>query len=105
MTADERPFGFELYEELKSHSQGGVITTTLLYADIQRLKAADRAQTVEIFGGSDSETMRRIQEGSAQEVVGYLVEVAEKAHSGESILDVVGYFGESLLLGLLSGGQ
>ena len=59
MADEETTFGQALYDELKR--LGGGVTSNLKYADIQRLKAADREAVVDLFRGSGYAVIQRIK--------------------------------------------
>ena len=79
MSEDTRSFGRALYDELKRLGYGSIVTERLNYAQVQRLKAADRPEVIRLFRGSDYEAIQRIKEDSAADLASYLVERAREA--------------------------
>ena len=77
MADEETTFGQALYDELKR--LGGGVTSNLKYADIQRLKAADREAVVDLFRGSGYAVIQRIKEDTPEQVADYLTRQALQA--------------------------
>lgn len=70
-------YGARLYEALKRVGQGTAVTSRMRYADVQRLKAADRAETARLFRGSSYALIQSIKRDAPAEVAALLVGEAE----------------------------
>ena len=79
-------FGAELYEALKRLGLGGMVTSRFNYEAIQRLKAADRAGTAELFRGSAYVLIQRIKTGTPDEVATMLAIQAQVQARNAAIL-------------------
>jgi hypothetical protein len=77
-------FGQGVYSELRRLAGFNELTSRLDYTGIQRLKAADRAGTAQLFAAGGPELIRLIEEAEPADVAEYLVREAERAgHAAE----------------------
>lgn len=81
MTADEA-FGLRTWRALKERDSQGLITSRLPYATVQKLKAADRFETIALLGRPDYEALQRLKAASPEELVELYLKAAEAAARG-----------------------
>src|SRR5687768_2752843 len=74
MTVAHEAYGGRLCEALKELSRFDLITRKLNYDAIQRLKTADRAETVKLFRGSCYEFLQLIKTKEPAEVAAQLIQ-------------------------------
>lgn len=95
MTAPTDPFGLRLYEAFKSTGLLVLLTRRMNYADIQRLKQADRAEAVRLFRGSEYDLLQRLKEDSPEQVAHHLGELTRR--QGEAAAAAVVFAGIALM--------
>jgi len=78
VTPDE-PFGLLVYRALKRHPDGNLVTMNLMYADIQKLKVADRAATLELFPKPSFAEVQTLKTAPPEQVVELYVGLAKEA--------------------------
>ena len=81
MTASPQPFGLRLYEEMKRQGTHVLITGWMKYADVQKLKAADREGVVKMFRGSGYALVQRLKQDEPEEVARLLIAQAERGQN------------------------
>ena len=99
MPEEARPFGLLLYEELKRLGRGALVTGSMKYDGIQRLKGADRAETLQLFHGSNYAATQRIKNDSPEDLAAYMNEQAEEAERQAADVEVWLFVGASLFGG------
>jgi succinate dehydrogenase flavin-adding protein (antitoxin of CptAB toxin-antitoxin module) len=73
---DTEPYGARLYAELKRLD---VVVSKFNYETIERLKQANRDETVRLFRASDDDVLQQIRTREPEEVVQYVVEKVNRA--------------------------
>ena len=69
------PYGARLYTELKKLD---VVVSRFNYATIERLKQANRSETIRLFRASDDDVLQQLRTREPEEVVRYVVEKANR---------------------------
>lgn len=73
---DAEPYGARLYAELKRLD---IVVSKFDYETIERLKQANRDETVRLFRASDDDVLQQTRTCEPKEVVQYVVEKAKRA--------------------------
>ena len=92
MSQDAETFGLTLYEQLRRLHRGSIVTQRMKFADVQRLKSADRSETLRLFHGSSYETIQHIKQDSPHALAAYLVKQAEEAERQNRELSTIFMF-------------
>jgi hypothetical protein len=74
MSTQMEPFGSRLLVELKATDQFDFITSKMNYDAIQKLKRADREETVKLFLGSSYDVLQVIKTKEPAEIAVYLAQ-------------------------------
>lgn len=72
MSPETEPFGNRLLAELKAAQQFDFVIRKLNYDAIQKLKRADREETVKLFLGSSYDVLQVIKSKEPAEIAVYL---------------------------------
>ena len=86
----EKPFGHRLYDELREQGLHAFLTSRLNYADIQRLKAADRTEVVKMFRGSSYAWIQRLKEDEPGELARFLSVEHARAQAAAAAIVILG---------------
>ncbi|MHC4875329.1 MAG: hypothetical protein ACYTGL_02450 [Planctomycetota bacterium] len=89
---DERPFGLQLYDGLRESGHLEVLTAQLNYADIQRLKKADREDVIKLFRGYPYAFLQRLKNDSPEELAKLITLEAEAAAAAHNDIDLFPLF-------------
>jgi hypothetical protein len=73
---DAEPYGARLYAELKRLD---ILVSKFNYDAIERLKRANRDETIRFFRTSDDDVLQQIRTRKPEEVVQYVLEKANRA--------------------------
>lgn len=73
---DSEPYGARLYAELKKLD---IVVSKFNYETIERLRRANRNETIQLFRASDDDVLQQIRSREPREVVQYVVEKANRA--------------------------
>jgi hypothetical protein len=73
---DAEPYGARLYAELKRLD---IVVSKFNYETIERLKRANRNETVQLCRASDEDVLQQIRTREPKDVVQYVVEKANRA--------------------------
>lgn len=87
MSLETEPFGSRLLAELKAAQQFDFVISKLNYEAIQKLKRADREETVKLFLGSSYDVLQMIKTKEPAEVAAYLAQ--QKAQDAEAAAAII----------------
>jgi len=73
---DAESYGARLYAELKRRD---IVVSKMNYEAIEKLKRANRHETIHFFRASDDDVLQQIRTREPEEVVQYVVEKANRA--------------------------
>ncbi len=79
MSDESIPFGGQVFDELRRLTGDNVVGTRFDYAEIQELKAADRAGTARLLEQGGSKLTDVIETGEPAEVAQFLILEAEES--------------------------
>jgi len=77
---DAQPYGARLYAELKRLD---ILVSKFNYETIEKLKRANREETVQFFRASDDDVLQQIRTREPEEVIRYVVEKANRARRND----------------------
>jgi len=77
--SDNTPIGGAIHGLLRGSQEGRFVLSGMKYADLQRLKSADRAGLLELFKGSEYAVLQQVKKGSTDELAALLIEQAQAA--------------------------
>ena len=80
---DAQPYGARLFAELKRRD---ILVSKFDYDAIERLKRANRDETVQFFRASDDDALQQLRTREPKEVVQYVVEKANRANQDVTFL-------------------
>jgi succinate dehydrogenase flavin-adding protein (antitoxin of CptAB toxin-antitoxin module) len=77
---DAQPYGARLYAELKRLD---ILVSKFTYEKIERLKRANRDETIRFFRASDDDVLQQIRTREPEDVVQYVMEKANRARQAD----------------------
>ena len=80
-----RPFGALLCDELYRQGMGSFLTWRLGYADIQRLKAADREACAKMFRGMGYDVVQRVRNDDPEDLARGLAGLLESEAARDAL--------------------
>lgn len=86
----ERNFGQELLHEIRERRLLHVLTNRFDYSEIQRLKRADRTETLAIFQGTEYAIIQALKSKAPKEVVD-MFQQAEETRANISPIFMIGF--------------
>lgn len=78
---DEQPFGLQLYNGLRESGHLELLTAQLNYADIQKLKKANREDVIKLFRGYPYAFLQHLKNDSPDELARLIILKAEAARA------------------------
>jgi|GEM_PF-1809671 len=95
---DEQPFGLQLYNGLRESGHLELLTAQLNYADIQKLKKADREDVIKLFRGYPYAFLQHLKNDSPDELARLIILKAEAARAEAAAAEPNDFGMMSLLL-------